>query len=135
MKNKDSNSKVNEMITKEMIEDKEFSLSIMNCKDRAEVKALLASHGIDAGDNDIDVLAQNISEAADICKKLDEKDLENISGGAIDWSKVTDNGAQILGWGLLGLGVIGILSVVGVWIKKTGDEKGWWKKRSSGSQS
>lgn len=109
-----------------MIEDKDFCLSIMNCKDRNEVKTFLKSNGIEAGDDDVEDLAKNIAEVADICKRVDEDDLEKVVGGK-DTSKV---------WGGIGIGLavtggLGILLVVASWIKKKGDERGWWTKKKS----
>lgn len=118
---------VSEDIAKEMMGDKKFCVGIMDCKNRAEVKELLASKGIVANDGDIDNLAKNISEIADICKKLDENELNHIAGGL--------DGYDVLKGGLVGVGIVGavasgvgILSVIASWIKKSGDKRNWWNK-------
>lgn len=130
-----------EKISLEMIEDEDFCLSIVNCKSREEVKSFLMSKGIEVNDGDIDNLAKNISEVADICQKLDEKELDRIVGGvggddsdsskAHKWGNFADKTA--LGLGISGLVVagFGILAVIAAGIKKKGDEKGWWTKKKS----
>lgn len=118
---------VREDITKEMLGDKKFCVSIMECKDRKEVKELLASKGIDAGDSDINDLADNISEIADICRKLDENELDHIAGGIDRYDVIT---GALAGGGvfLIVAGSLGVLSLVASAIKKGGDKKGWWNK-------
>ncbi len=121
----------NRIIAEEMMKDKEFCFSIVNCKDRKDVKDFLASKGIDADDKDIDELAKNISEVAEICKKIDEEDLDKIVGGS-DPDKAKELGENGIGLGLgtsaIVLGGLLVLSVVASGIKKLGDEKGWWNK-------
>lgn len=135
----------NRIIAEEMMKDKEFCFSIVNCKDRKDVKDFLASKGIDADDKDIDELAKNISEVADICEKIDEEDLDKIIGGdgsdngqpdssKTDNPRTTAQNAGEYGIGL-GLGISGIvvggllvLSVVASGIKTLGDNKGWWNR-------
>ena len=122
---------VNEKITEELLEDKDFCLKIVSCKDSDEVKKFLASHGIDADDNDIDVLAKSISEVEEIYKKLDDKDLDKIVGGQWNverWKSFGRTGAKIVGIGALAVGGLMILTFIGAGIKKLGDEKGWWNK-------
>ena len=118
---------VGEDIAKEMMEDRNFCVSIMDCKNRTEVRELLASKGINAGDSDIEDLAKNISEIADVCKKLDENDLSYISGG-VDKYEVFRKAGLGIGIAAVSLGGLGVLSVVAAWIKKTGDKKNWWSK-------
>ncbi len=118
---------VGEDIAKEMIEDRNFCIGIMDCKNRADVKELLASKGINAGDSDIEDLAKNISEIADVCKKLDENDLSYISGG-VDKYEVFRKAGLGIGIAAVSLGGLGVLSVVAAWIKKTGDKRNWWSK-------
>lgn len=117
---------VSENIAKEMMEDRNFCVSIMDCNNRTEVRELLASKGINAGDSDIEDLAKNISEIADVCNKLDENDLSYISGG-VDYEAFRKAGLGI-GVAAITVGGLGVLSVVAAWIKKTGDKKNWWSK-------
>ena len=119
-------SNVNEKIGLKMAQDKDFCFSIMDCKDRNEVKAFLKSSGIDASDADVEDLAKNISEVADVCTKIDDDELEKIVGGQ-DTTKVWEG----IGWGTVGVGAFGVLIVVASWIKKKGDEKGWWGTKNS----
>ena len=122
-KSKDFDGKIGS----KMAENKDFCLSIVNCKDRDEVKSFLKSNDIEASDADIDNLAKNISEIADICTKIDDKELEKIVGGAGD-----GNTSDVLtGIGIAGisLGGFGILTLIAAGIKKLGDKKGWWSKK------
>ena len=114
-------------ITKEMMGDKNFCAGIMDCKNRTEVKELLASKGINADDGDIDDLAKSIYEIADVCKKLDENELNHIAGGLDGYDIFT---GTLIGVGILGVVAsgVGMLSFVASWIKKSGDKRNWWNK-------
>lgn len=121
-------------ISTEMLEDRDFCLSIVNCKDREEVKSFLLTKGIEVNDSDIDDLAKNISEVADICEKLDEDELNNIVGGGKtpeEWGDFSKKAALGVGISALILAGFGVLSVIAAGIKKKGDEKGWWHKKDS----
>ncbi|MDO4200236.1 MAG: hypothetical protein Q4D57_05760 [Clostridia bacterium] len=134
VKNLDSREK----ISMAMLEDKDFCLSIVNCKDRDEVREFLLSKGIEVDDSDIDDLAKNISEIADICQKLDEDELNDVAGGKWNsekWGSGADKAALVAGVGMLVVAGLGILSVVAAGIKKKGDEKGWWGKKDSKKDS
>lgn len=125
---------VNEKIGLKMVEDKDFCLSIVNCKNRDEVKTFLKSNGISATDSDIDILANNISEVADICARVGDKELEKIVGGQGDEKfKYEDTSGIWTGLGVAGIitGGLGIVAVLTSGIKVLGDKKGWWTKKKS----
>ena len=128
----DEKISANEIIAEKMVEDKDFCFSIVKCKDREEVKKFLAYNGVIADDNDIDYLAKNISEVADICKKLDDKDLDKIVGGSSWdtgwWRGLGEYGAKIAGGAALTATGLLLITFIGAGIKKLGDEKGWWNK-------
>ena len=130
MKNVENKSGTSEKINAAMMEDKDFCIRIVNCKDRDEVKKFLSSKDIEASDNDIDNLAENISEIADICKKIDDKELEDITGGADPdyWGPFSSKAAKGVGISAVVVAGVLVLSFVGAGIKKLGDQKGWWDK-------
>lgn len=128
MENTEKKLSASEKITAEMIENKDFCSRLISCKDREEVKKFLSSEGIEADDNDIDDLARSISEVADICRRLDENELENVVGGVVDSEKIAKGALKGTGIAAIVVGGIGVLAVVAAKIKKVGDEKGWWNK-------
>ncbi|MBR2735286.1 MAG: hypothetical protein IKE05_03750 [Clostridia bacterium] len=158
MKNVENKSGTSEKINAAMMEDKDFCIRIVNCKDRDEVKKFLSSKGIEASDNDIDNLAANISEIADICKKIDDIDLDNVVGGGKSdsdtsdddlgfsddddssgdggsaggsgefWKAFSTKTSKAVGIGAVVAAGVLVLSFVGAGIKKLGDQKGWWDK-------
>ena len=134
MENVENRLSTNERITTEMMNNEDFCLSIVSCNDREEVKKFLASKGIVTDDNDIDNLAENISEIAAICKKLDDEDLDDVVGGdwtPDDWKNFGEKSSKGLGIGAMVIGGLLILTFVASGIKKLGDEKGWWNKSGS----
>lgn len=118
----------NEMNNREIIdakfsEDEDFSFKIMQCKNREEVKSFLISNGIDATDKDVDYLAKNIEEVAEVCSELSDEEMEKIIGGEDGTAAKFLKGTGIT---MATLGGLGFLCVAISWIKKSGDKKGWW---------
>lgn len=120
-----------EKINAKLSESEDFCFSIINCKDRDEVKKFLADNGIAASDEDIDSLAKNIEEVSDICSKLSDEEMDKVVGGGIGDALGKEEFWTTTGKVLEGSGGVILLLVMAAGIKKFGHRKGWWGSNQS----
>ena len=122
-----------EKINSKISESEDFCFSIINCKDRDEVKKFLADNGIEASDKDLDDLAKSIEEVSDICSKLSDDEMEKVVGGGLGdlTSAVSTAAGEEKTWSkggkiMMGSGATILLLVMISGMKKYGKKKGWW---------
>ena len=66
----------------EKLKQADFMEKLINCNTREEIKEVLEKEGVNATDEEIDEMIDEISKIAEAMSKIDEKDMDEISGGS-----------------------------------------------------
>ena len=93
----------------EKLKQADFMKKIIDCSTNEEIKEVLEKEGVNATDEEISEMIDQISKIAEAISKIDEKDMDEISGGGgssgVSNSGVSNSGVRYnLAWQIANIG-------------------------------